>query len=226
MAVVGRPSRNSISRLPGASLADRVAATIASRIVTGEIAPGTRLPEVDLAANLGVSRNTFREAMKALAERGLVRLEHHRSAVVISLSKEAVRDLYRVRRLFELGAIDIARQRPPEALHEVGAAIAHLSGAVERNDPVSIVEADLGFHRALVRIHGSERLDRMFATCLEELRLGLSLLDRGSTPLAGLLGQHRALYGFLVRGDFTACRVALAEHLDESESRLVAALAD
>lgn len=209
---------------PATSLAERVTAALAARIVTGDLAPGSRLPEVELAGSLGVSRNTVREAMKALAERGLVQLGHNRGAVVVSLSVNGVRDLYRVRRLFELSAIDTARTMPPESLHEVGAAMAALAQAVDRADPVPIIEADLGFHRALVRLHGSERIDRAFAVSLDELRLGLGLVDRHNTPLAGLLDEHRHLYSLLIRGDFAGCRAALARHLDESEGRLHDAL--
>lgn len=213
-----------VAKIPGTGLAERVATTLAARIVTGDLAPGARMPEVELATSLGVSRNTVREAMKALAERGLVQLGHHRSAVVVSLSADAVTDLYRVRRLLELGAIDAARAMRPELLHAVGAAIATLAQAVERADPVSIIDADLGFHRALVRLHGSERIDHAFAASLEELRLGLGLLDRRNTPLAGLIEEHRQIYGLLIRGDFDQCRAELARHLDESEQHLLEAI--
>ncbi len=202
--------------------ADLVAATLADRIARGTLAAGTPLPEVELAASLGVSRNTLRDAIKRLAERGLVRLAHHRTAVVASLSRAGVIDLYRVRRLLELGAIDATRGAPPETYHEVGAALERLVGAAGTGG-AGIIDADLGFHRAIVRLHRSPRIEQTFAGCLDELRLGLVYLDGHSMSLAGLVDEHRAVYRFLTQGHPDECRALLASHLEASERHVLSA---
>jgi DNA-binding GntR family transcriptional regulator len=207
-----------------ANRADRAADTLAAQIIAGELAPGSRLPEVELAGALGVSRNTFREAIKVLAGRGLVRQHRHRSAVVASLSDESVHDLYRVRRLVELQAIEAASGRPRESFHEIGAAIQRLAGAAEAGTGAPIVEADLAFHQAIVRLHGSQRIELSFAACLDELRLGLALIDARAVPLATLVAEHRAIYSALLDGRIEESRGLLASHLADSERRVLAVL--
>ncbi len=208
------------TRGAGSGRADLVAATLADRIARGDLASGTPLREVALAADLGVSRNTLREAIKRLGERGLVRLAHHRTAVVASLSRSGVVDLYRVRRLLELGAIDATRGAPPETYHEVGAALERLVDAAA-NGGAGIIDADLDFHRAIVRLHRSPRIEQAFAGCLDELRLGLVYLDGHSLSLAGLVDEHRAVYRFLTQGHHDECRALLASHLEASERQVL-----
>jgi len=208
----------------GANRAELAAEAVAAQIIAGRLKPGSRLREVELAAALGVSRNTFREAIKILAGRGLVVLQRHRSAVVATLSADSVRDLYRIRRLLELSAIDAARGSPAEAYHELGAAIAALAAAADDPGP-SVITADLDFHRAIVRLHKSPRIDHSYAACLDELRLGLALIDARTTPLAGLMAEHRRIYGLLLAGQHDECRAALEEHLAASERQLLAAVA-
>ena len=208
-----------------ANRADIAAHTLASRILRGELAPGTRLPEIELAAALEVSRNTLREAIKILAARGLVQLQRHRSATVSTLSADSVRDLYRMRRLFELSAIEASTGRPAEGFHEIGAAIEQLTQAATFDDPAAIIEADLAFHQAVVRLHGSERIQQAFTASLDELRLGLALLDARTEPtLGGLVDDHRAMYGLLLRGEQDGCRDLLGAHLVASEEQVLTAL--
>lgn len=211
--------------LSDANRADVAAHTLASRILRGELAPGTRLPEIELATALDVSRNTLREAIKILAARGLVQLQRHRSATVATLSADGVRDLYRMRRLLELSAVETSAGQPAESFHEIGAAIGQLTRAATLDDPVAIIEADLAFHRAVVRLHGSERIESAFTAGLDELRLGLALLDARTEPtLGGLVDDHRAMYGLLLRGEQDGCRQLLRAHLGASEEQVLTAL--
>ena len=204
----------------GTGRAEIVAATLADRIARGELSAGTPLPEVDLATSLGISRNTLREAVKMLAERGLVRLARHRTAVVASLTRSGVVDLYRVRRLFELGAIEATRGQPPETFHEIGAALERLVVAAQSRG-ASVIDSDLDFHRAIVRLHRSPRIDQAFAGCLDELRLGLIYLDSHTMVLAGLVDEHRAMYRLLTQGHHDECAALLAGHLDASERQVL-----
>jgi len=79
------------------ALVDRLAATIRSRVLAGEIPTGSWLRQESLAAQFGVSRTPVREALRKLQATGLVQLEPNRGAVVRGLTEREIREAYEVR---------------------------------------------------------------------------------------------------------------------------------
>jgi DNA-binding GntR family transcriptional regulator len=205
------------------STADQVAALMRERILRGELKPGTSLREVVIAAAIGVSRNTLREALRILIQEGLVRHTVHRGITVTQLSPESVSDIYRVRQLLETSAVETSRPTRVR-LETLAAAVEQLETAAKEHDWPTLVEADMQFHCALVSLFGSERLDGFFRNLLSELRVGLVAVDRASSDLQKMSSEHRKLYRLLVAGKRKECARALAAHLEEAERRFKAVI--
>ncbi|MGH9321143.1 MAG: GntR family transcriptional regulator [Vicinamibacteria bacterium] len=206
------------------STAEQVASLVRDRILRGEIKPGTSLREVVMAAAIGVSRNTLREALRILIQEGLVRHTVHRGITVTQLSPESVADIYRVRTLLETSAVErgsLSRQ----ALGSLGAAVDRLEKAADEKDWPALVEADMRFHQSLVSLLGSERLEAFFANLLSELRLGLVAVDRASSDVRRMSGEHRKFYRLLKAGKRKECARLLKSHLEASERMLRAVVA-
>ena len=91
------------------STADQVAGLMRERILRGELKPGASLREVVIAAAIGVSRNTLREGLRILIQEGLVRHTVHRGITVTQLSSESASDIYGIRRLLEVAAIETSQ---------------------------------------------------------------------------------------------------------------------
>src|SRR6478752_10082953 len=72
-----------------------------SGILSGEIAPGTRLLEIPLATELGVSRGPVREALRQLEQEGLVEFYPHRGAIVVGVGETEIETIYMIRALLE-----------------------------------------------------------------------------------------------------------------------------
>lgn len=89
-----------------------LAARITAKIDQGVLTPGTRLPEVALAEELGVSRNTLREAFRVLMQDGLVDHIPNRGVFVHTFTKSDVEDIYAYRTFIEVAAIRSARKNP------------------------------------------------------------------------------------------------------------------
>src|SRR5262252_8793169 len=89
---------------PGASVDDRICATIHEAVLDHRLPPGTKLKEVALAEIFGVTRAVIRKALGRLAHMRLVELRPNRGAVVASPSVDEARDLFAARRAIE-GAI-------------------------------------------------------------------------------------------------------------------------
>lgn len=167
---------------------DQVAGAVRDRILSGELAPGERLPsERDLAAQLGVNRTTLREALRELEQLGLVAIRHGGGAVVQDytqaglqvlpylLSPGGVLDLDLLGSFLEVRhdmGVAIARRAAERAddaaVGELEAALGALEAAAARGglDPATVAELDLSFFEALTRAAGN----RVYGFILHALR--------------------------------------------------------
>ncbi|WP_030924646.1 GntR family transcriptional regulator [Streptosporangium amethystogenes] len=181
------------------------------RVLSGEIDPGTTLPEQELSALYGVARPTVREALAVLVHEGLLRRERHRSAQVAEVTVADLDDLMFVRRpLEELTATSLAGRRVGEA----DAALARMA-ALPADAPWSDMVAEhMALHQALVVAVGSPRLERLYGMLAVETRLGLVRLRAVYSDRHVLVAEHRNLLDAIGSGPAEAAREAVAAHLD------------
>jgi DNA-binding GntR family transcriptional regulator len=208
---------------------ERGVVALRRRILSGELAPGRPLREVALAGELEVSRNTLREILLVLGSEGLVRHAPNRSASVVELGVRDARDIYLVRRLVEVAAIERAASDPKPNLQPLSDALERLEGAARARDLERLVDTDLAFHRSLAALLGSERLSALFHAIETQLRLAFSIVafaDREYEQPEPLVAEHRHLYDLARRGHVDRAKQALVEHLATYESRLVTVLVE
>jgi DNA-binding GntR family transcriptional regulator len=201
------------------STAEQVATALRGLIVDGTVAPGTHLGEGPVSQQLGVSRNTVREALQILVSQGLVRREIHRGAYVAEVDADDIRDLFRVRRLVELSAVAELARAPVDLteLVEQVAAVAAATGSVD------IVNAELEFWQTLVELVPSERFGALHAAAVSELQLSVALAGETPVDQPRIVRQLRSLLTALGKGDADRARSIAADRL-EAEAALHLAL--
>lgn len=203
--------------------AQQLADGLAERIMAGAFGPGDRLRESAIAAELGVARNTIREAVRILELTGLVRYEVNRGAVVIAPTPENVEALYTARERLETAAA--ARTPRPEQLQGINTAFDDLVEASKTADPKQIVDRDLAFHQAIVATLDSSRLDDFYAAMTKELRFYLTVLSKDDTP-DEIVAEHRVIVDAIRAGDRDRAVAEISAHIDTSVQRLKQLLAD
>ena len=147
------------SQIHRVSIADQVASVLRQRILDGELRPGTPLQELSLAASLGVSRNTMREALRILALEGLLHRNLHRGVVVSQLSLRDLQEIYHLRRMLEIPAVLSARKPDAEITNQLRLAVENYESSVEAKDWIRAVDFDFQFHSLLIRFHKNKRLE-------------------------------------------------------------------
>lgn len=203
--------------------AAEVARTFSDLIFAGTLPAGRPVRESAMAARLGVSRNTVREALRILERSGLVRFERNRGALVRAPTAERTRDLYLARLSVEVGAVYAADLG--DAGPVVTRAFERLTAAVRGPDARAAVEADLAFHATVVSLAGSTRLDLLFDDIATELRLYLSLLSAVAGEYADadrVLAEHAGIVRAFEAADRDAAVALLADHIRTNADRLVA----
>ena len=157
------------------NLTERIAQEIREKLVNGELAPGQRLSEAALSEALAISRNTLREVFRVLTKEGLLIHEPNKGVSVAVPSMASIIDIYRVRRMIECQALAQAYpMHPARAL--MHAAVADAKRYSEAEDWAEVGTANMAFHKAIVALADSERLNEMFSHLLAELRLAFGLL--------------------------------------------------
>lgn len=224
-----------------ATLTARVTDQIENLIVVGQLQPGDRLPpERELARQFEVSRTVVREAVRALAAKGLLEVRSGSGTVVCSPTPRSVaqtmslflrvgqRDLdYRkileVRRLLEVEIAGLAAQR--RTGEDLEAMEAILCEAESGGDRDRFVRTDMAFHSALARATYNELfsvlLDSVADVMITMRQMAFDIPD----AFARALKYHRAIFEQVKGGDPERARQAMREHLMEAEDTIRRALA-
>jgi len=143
------------------TLTEQVASTLMGHILRGDLEPGQRLVEQQLAKNLGVGQNVVREALIALAHRGFVRRITNRGSYVTQLSYQEACQISEVRSALEERVIELIRRRMQSEAVDLAGLETLLDGmrrAAEAGDRSLFYEFDLKWHRALWALTGNEFL--------------------------------------------------------------------
>jgi DNA-binding GntR family transcriptional regulator len=162
----------SLGRLAAPSTtAERVADAVRDEVVEGRLRPGARLPEQSLCTALGVSRNTGPGGAEPARLRAGPGARGQPGGVRRPPDRDAVRDVYRARRIIEPAAVRHGEAFDPARLAAVRAAVDEGVAAAAAAGWTGVASANQHFHRALVALAGSPRLDQQMALLLAEMRL-------------------------------------------------------
>ena len=198
---------------------DHAYARVRELILSGELAPGTVLPQASLAATIGMSTTPLREALRRLAQEGLVDLDAHRDARVRPLDVTEARDLLELRRTLDPMAVGLAAERRTEA--DLAAADAALQGleALPDDPTPAQLESHHRFHAALHHAshnaHLVEILDGMWVKTDRYRRHALAE-GRTEEERGARATEHRLLLDAVRAGDATAAADLTRRHVETS----------
>ncbi|BBX70116.1 GntR family transcriptional regulator [Mycolicibacterium psychrotolerans] len=183
-------------------------------ILSGQLVPGQKIVEEQLCADLGISRAPLREALRLLAQQGLVEHLPRRGSRVADWSPTDILQLFELRHVLERHAIDSALPLPDPQndLEPVRAALErmdHARDALDRDD------AHRAFHAAVVTLADNRQLDIALAPILLKLQLpmakNLREEARQRDPEDGI-ERHHAILAALETNDAAVVVAALRHH--------------
>lgn len=198
------------------SLVELAVSRLRREILSGKTEPGERLVEEHLTRRLGISRAPLREALRLLAQQGLVEHAPRRGVRVATLSDRDVRELYAVRDVLERHVVATALPVRREAdLAGMRAALDEMAEATRDGDRLRIAEAHRRFHLALVALGGNRQLVQVQESVLVKLQLYMALnlsREAASAHEDGGLRRHERLFEAVAAGDPHAVLAELASH--------------
>ncbi len=192
--------------------------SIRGAIISGDLQPGQRLREVALAAELGVSRPTLREALRTLVQEGLCEQQPHRGFAVAELDADAIGDLSRTRVVLDRMAVEGIWSREG-AMDEVEDAWTTYTQA--GGDPVAQHLAHLALHRALWEASGNAVLMRLWPVAESMSTLVLAQDQAVRSDPARARAVHEGLIEAIRSRDARQLEQALADHTSRSAEEFI-----
>ena len=195
-------------------LRDVVFNTLRQAILRGELKPGERLMEIQLANKLGVSRTPIREAIRKLGLEGLVLMIPRKGAEVAEITEKNMLDVLEVRRALEELAVKLACERiTEEEIQELKDAADAFQKILSEKDITKIAEADEAFHDVIFKSTGNDRLIQLLNSLREQMyRYRLEYLKREEYH-PQLLEEHQQIIDRITRKDQSEAAELIDRHI-------------
>ncbi len=206
------------------SLSDQVYTMLKEQILNGQLKGGMKIPEESLAEQFGVSRTPIREAIRRLAEYGLVTIKPRSHALVSIITDAEALDIARVRITLEQLAIDSIDEEGYQAyVKELSRYAADCQYAMGIGDRATVFQQDSLFHLTLIKASENSALISIYERLdakIQQLRIAQNLPE---DELSYYLGQHAQMMNLLKSGEKERCKTLIYEHVSHDGLDLGAA---
>jgi len=202
------------------SLSDQVYMLLKEQILSGELQGGMKIPEEPLAEEFGVSRTPIREAIRRLAEYGLVTIRPRTFATVTTITPSEADDIATVRVTLEQLAIDsIDKASYIDHVETISRHAANCQYALGIGDRAKLFEEDSLFHMALVAASKNTALISIYERLDAKIQMLRIKQNLPEDKLGYYIGQHAQMMSLLKNGEKEACKALIHEHIKHDEDR-------
>lgn len=195
---------------------------IKNNISTGVYKPNQRLQEINIAAELNVSRSPIREAFRELTAEGLLKTVPNKGVYVKEFFAKDFREIFEVRLLLESYAIQKLNDQALAAMEaELDEAERRLSSAYKTRDVERYAAADSNFHQLLVESCGNELLIANYRRTITMVRHSIQNALRVPDRFSGSEQEHAEVISLLRKRRYAEAAQANAVHLDNTCNALI-----
>lgn len=203
-------------------LRDMVFDVLMNAIMSGQLSPGERLLEVQLAEEMGVSRTPVREAIRRLELEGFVVMLPRKGAYVAGLSIDDVENVYEIRTALETLAVRLAAQRMvDEDYRRLDELVERMQATWQEGDVDAWVKLDANFHELLYRFSRNDRLVQLMSNVMEQISRYRILSLANVEVRHNSLAEHQEVISALRLRDSEEAAAAAARHIENTKLSLV-----
>ncbi|MGJ8623627.1 MAG: GntR family transcriptional regulator [Yoonia sp.] len=210
---------------PKKTLVEETYNKLVDAICTGEILPGVRLNQDEIADQLGVSRQPVNSAISILRANGLVEDTGRRSVVVSRFDPDLFRSIFEYRRMIEPYAVRLAGPRLKAGQKQEAERVLHIGDkAIKHGNLAGLLHADMLFHQMIYNWSGNLVIQNSMRTNWHHIRRSMAEVLRLPSVPSPLWNEHREIIEALFAGDTEAAAQKMQSHIDQAYKTLVHAL--
>ena len=195
-------------------LRDVVFNTLREAILRGDLVPGERLMELQLAAKLGVSRTPIREAIRMLEQEGLAITIPRKGAIVAGMTEKDMQDVLEIREALEELSVQVACDKiTAEEIAKLHRNMKNFEQSLKSGDLKQMAQADVEFHDVIYQATDNPKLINMLNNLREQMyRYRVEYLKNPQNH-EQLLLEHEAIYKGIVQKDKHAVTNMIRKHI-------------
>jgi DNA-binding GntR family transcriptional regulator len=195
-------------------LRDVVFNTLREAILRGDLVPGERLMELQLASKLGVSRTPIREAIRMLEQEGLAITIPRKGAIVAGMTEKEMQDVLEIREALEELSVQVACDKiSDEEIARLRKNMKNFQRALETGDLKKMAQADVEFHDVIYQATDNQKLINMLNNLREQMyRYRVEYLKNPDNHQQ-LLDEHEAIYQGILERDKDAVTAMMRRHI-------------
>lgn len=195
-------------------LRDVVFNTLREAILRGDLVPGERLMELQLAAKLGVSRTPIREAIRMLEQEGLAITIPRKGAIVAGMTEKDMQDVLEIREALEELSVQVACDKiTDEEISQLQKNMKNFEHSLKTGDLKKMAQADVEFHDVIYQATDNPKLISMLNNLREQMyRYRVEYL-KNPENYKQLLDEHEAIYKGIMAKDKNAVTDMMRKHI-------------
>jgi len=220
----GLVQSQTLNRIPVDILRARVAQEIRTAILRGDLPPGSRVKQEDLAAQLGVSREPVRQALLLLQREGLVTAQPNRSAQVAPVDHQLISDVYGLREAVETSMVATLARRPGFDVKPFRILIARGRTAVRQRDLPALIELDMSFHTGLYEAAGNRVIVDVMGGQWSHIRRVMAMVLDQTAYRQKVWDEHEAIVQAIQARRVASATAAAGRHIRAARKLLLRVL--
>lgn len=191
-------------------------------ILSGEIESGSKLTEAAVCKRYGVSRTPVREAFRQLEADGLIENIPNRGAFVTGLTKRDISDLFDLRTLFEMQAVEWAIKRmDDEDIDVLREIVEFMEFYTLKDDVEKVLSFNSRFHNTIYAGTKDRMIQRTLSTYQTYIKHSAPSKSFSSDYLKTILDEHKAIFAAFETRNVAAGRKAMEYHMEQSKLRRI-----
>lgn len=203
-------------------LRDVVFNTLRQAILKGELVPGERLMEKQLAERMGVSRTPIREAIRKLELEGLVVMVPRKGAEVAKITEKDIRDVLEVRATLEALAVRLACQKMEQSdIDKLVRLKDEFIKAVKSKDVNLIIQKDVEFHDAIFESTGNDKLIHIVNNLREQIYRFRVKYIQEMQDYTVLVNEHEEIVKNILSGNEKKAEEVAVKHVENQEKAVI-----
>jgi len=203
-------------------LRELVFTTLRQAILKGELQPGERLMEIQLAEKMGVSRTPIREAIRKLAQESLVTMIPRKGAIVAGISEKMLKDVLSVRMTLEKMAYTCAFDNITNTdIDNLKSCELNFEEAIKDSDLVKIAECDESFHYIIYSAANNDKLKEILNSLRENMYRFRLEYSKNQETRQDLVVEHKAIIKSFENRNIEDGLMVVEQHIRNQEIRIL-----